>query len=184
MPRSTDHRRCAVGEIGLDYHYDFAPRDVQQEIFRAQIRSRRRTRSCRSSSTPVRQRPTRFAFSRKRVPPRRFPLLYRRSWRWRGRRSIWVSICRLPGIVTFPKAQELRDVARRDARWTGCSAKRTPRTWRRFRTAASGTSRRHVGARRRDAGGSARVCRATRWRRGIRAQLRRSLRLIRLSATA
>ena len=29
---------CAVGEIGLDYHYDFAPREVQQEVFRRQIR--------------------------------------------------------------------------------------------------------------------------------------------------
>jgi TatD DNase family protein len=28
----------AVGEIGLDYHYDFAPRDVQQSVFRLQIR--------------------------------------------------------------------------------------------------------------------------------------------------
>jgi TatD DNase family protein len=30
-------RACAVGEIGLDYHYDFAPRDVQQDVFAAQV---------------------------------------------------------------------------------------------------------------------------------------------------
>ena len=27
----------AVGEIGLDYHYDFSPRDVQREVFRRQV---------------------------------------------------------------------------------------------------------------------------------------------------
>jgi TatD DNase family protein len=29
---------CAIGEIGLDFHYDHSPRDLQEEAFRRQIR--------------------------------------------------------------------------------------------------------------------------------------------------
>lgn len=34
----ADPRVCAVGEVGLDYHYDLSPRDVQREVFRRQLR--------------------------------------------------------------------------------------------------------------------------------------------------
>jgi TatD DNase family protein len=30
-------RIVAIGEIGLDYHYDFSPRDIQRQVFRTQL---------------------------------------------------------------------------------------------------------------------------------------------------
>ncbi len=35
---AQDRRIVAIGEIGLDFHYDLSPRDVQREVFRRQIR--------------------------------------------------------------------------------------------------------------------------------------------------
>jgi len=35
---AREGRVVAIGEIGLDFHYDFSPRPVQREVFRSQIR--------------------------------------------------------------------------------------------------------------------------------------------------
>ena len=34
----ASHKKCvAIGEIGLDYHYDFSPRDIQRGVFEGQL---------------------------------------------------------------------------------------------------------------------------------------------------
>ena len=35
---AAEGRIVALGELGLDFHYDYSPRDVQREVFRRQLR--------------------------------------------------------------------------------------------------------------------------------------------------
>ena len=44
LERLLDAGACAVGECGLDYHYDHAPRDAQRDAFQAQLELAARTR--------------------------------------------------------------------------------------------------------------------------------------------
>lgn len=35
--QAEEHRACGIGEIGLDYHYDCSPHEIQRDVFRAQV---------------------------------------------------------------------------------------------------------------------------------------------------
>jgi TatD DNase family protein len=103
----------AVGEIGLDYHYDFSPRDVQQSVFRAQIAV------ARDLARPV------VIHTREADDDTIEILREEGGGELRGVLHCFTgtaSLARagldlgfyvsLAGIVTFPKAAELRDTVR------------------------------------------------------------------------
>jgi TatD DNase family protein len=104
----------AVGEIGLDYHYDFSPRDVQQAVFRAQLRL------ARELDRPV------VIHTREAEDDTVTMLREEGGGRLRGVLHCFTGTqaladagldlgfyVSLAGIITFPKAEELRQTARR-----------------------------------------------------------------------
>ena len=102
----------AVGEIGLDYHYDFAPKTVQQDVFAAQVDlaiARRlpviiHTREAMDDTLAI-LRPQSHAV--------RGVLHCFTGTPDEARRGLDIGFyVSLSGIVTFPKAGALVDVAR------------------------------------------------------------------------
>jgi TatD DNase family protein len=102
----------AVGEIGLDYHYDFSPRDVQREVFAAQVAF------ARDRSLPV-------VIHTREATKETFQILREAGPGVRGVFHCFTGdrpmaeaaldlgfYISLAGIVTFPKAEELRAVAK------------------------------------------------------------------------
>jgi TatD DNase family protein len=104
----------AIGEIGLDYHYDFSPRDVQEAVFRAQLKLAREFDQPVVIHTREADEDTLRVLREEGDGTLRGVLHC-----FTGTQSLadaglelgfYIS---LAGIVTFPKAQELRDTARR-----------------------------------------------------------------------
>jgi TatD DNase family protein len=111
---SAHQRVLAVGEIGLDYHYDYSPRAAQHEVFVRQMELARR------AGKPI-------VIHCREAWPDCLDLL-RQHWRPHGLPGIFhcfsgdLAIARegldmgfyisFAGNVTFPKAQELRDICR------------------------------------------------------------------------
>ena len=103
----------AIGEIGLDYHYDFSPRDVQQRVFRAQLELARELERPVIIHTREADEDT-LAILREAGGGAVTGVLHcftgTPSLRDAGLElGLHVS---LAGIITFRKAQELRDTAR------------------------------------------------------------------------
>lgn len=100
----------AVGEIGLDYHYDFAPRDVQQAVFAAQLRLARRRRLPVVIHTREADDDT-CRLVRDEAPPGGVFHCFTGD-RDAARRALDLGFyVSLAGIVTFPRALALKEVA-------------------------------------------------------------------------
>ncbi len=115
LDRLARHPRViAWGEIGLDYHYDHSPRDVQAQVFRRQLEQ------ARAAKRPV------IIHCREAWPD--CLKILDEDWRSSGLGGIFHCftgtveeartgmemgfLISFAGNVTYPKAQNLRDVAR------------------------------------------------------------------------
>jgi len=99
-----------IGEIGLDYHYDFAPRDVQREVFASQLAL------AKSLDRPV-------VIHTREATDDTFEILAAAGVRGvfhcftgdaaMARRALDIGFhVSFSGIVTFPKAESIREAAR------------------------------------------------------------------------
>jgi len=104
---------CAVGEIGLDYHYDFAPRAAQQAVFRVQIGLARRRGLPIVIHTREAEDDTFRILAEEQAGEGGGVFHCFTGDRAMARRALDAGFhVSLAGIVTFPKADELRAVAR------------------------------------------------------------------------
>jgi TatD DNase family protein len=108
---ATNPHVLAIGEIGLDYHYDFSPREVQRAVFDEQLALAERIR-----------RP--IVIHTREADDDLFGMLEARAGRVTGvfhcftgsvdaaRRALDLGfLVSFAGIVTFPKGQNVRDAA-------------------------------------------------------------------------
>jgi TatD DNase family protein len=102
-----------LGEIGLDYHYDFAPRAVQQEVFRQQIRLAKRRRLPIVIHTREAEEDT-FRILNEELAHEVGGVFHCFTGdRGMARRVLDLGFhLSLAGIVTFPRALELKEVAK------------------------------------------------------------------------
>jgi TatD DNase family protein len=103
----------AVGECGLDYHYDRSPRDVQQERFAAQIRLARKLRKPVVVHTREADEDTAAILEREMGPDGGVVHCFTGDWTAAQRYLALGLHISLSGVLTFKSADALRDAAAR-----------------------------------------------------------------------
>ncbi len=137
------HPRCiGIGEAGLDYHYDTAPRDVQQKVFRTHIAAARESGlplviHAREADEDV----GRILTEEMARGPFKAVLHCFSS----GRRLAEIGVelglfVSFSGIVTFRNSDEIRSIAK-ECRTSAFWSRPTRPIWRRCRIGAGRTSR-------------------------------------------
>jgi TatD DNase family protein len=102
-----------LGEIGLDYHYDFAPRTAQQAVFRVQIGVARQRKLPIVIHTREAEEDTFHILAEEAAAQTGGVFHCFTGDRATARRALDAGFyLSLAGIVTFPRATELHDVAR------------------------------------------------------------------------
>jgi len=102
-----------LGEIGLDYHYDFSPRDIQQAVLRSQIALARERRLPIVIHTREAEDDTFRILEEEGAAEVPVVLHCFTGDRQMARRALDAGYdLSLAGIVTFPRAAELQEVAR------------------------------------------------------------------------
>ncbi len=107
-------RVIAWGEIGLDFHYDNSPRDVQVQVFRRQLQLARdlslpviiHTREAEAETIEI----LKSEWGSSGLPG----IMHCFSGsQWLAQQALELGFCvSFSGIITFKKAEELRDVAK------------------------------------------------------------------------
>jgi TatD DNase family protein len=118
LAKAATHPKCrAVGEIGLDYHYDHSPRDIQRARLGDQLEIARRTRQpivihSREGEADILEQLTDHA---KKLPTGMLPGVIHcfTGTKEFGRACLDLGFyISFSGILTFKKADDLRDCAR------------------------------------------------------------------------
>jgi len=109
---ARDPASRALGEIGLDYHYDFAPRETQRRVFRAQIQLARELGLPIIIHTREADADTIAILREDGVDAIRGVLHCFTGTRLLAEQALAIGLhISFAGIVTFPKAAELREIA-------------------------------------------------------------------------